>query len=1012
MNSSSNKRLNEKLFELMENLSNIMLKQGEPFRARAYQKAQETILSHTDDIISPEQLKGYPNIGPTIINKIEEFVETGTLKLLEKEKENPINILAEVYGIGPKKAKELVENGITTITQLRENQQKLNDVQKIGLKYYEDILKRIPRQEIDEYKDVFDKIFINSQLTKNIKYEIVGSYRRGAQTSGDIDVIITSNDTDVFIKFIDLLVKNKVITEILSRGPSKCLVIAKHPSSPTYRRVDFLFTSLEEFPFAILYFTGSKIFNTVMRHIALQMGLTMNEHGLYYLQNKEKEQDKKEKVSHKFESEKDIFDYLGLEYKSPEERIDGRAIIQNNKTTTTTITSKDNKNTIIKKNTTLKKKSVLKTETKPKITIENNTNDTKKIIENFKNNGITFLNNLNESQLSSVIKEANDAYYNNTQLLTDNEYDIIKEFIELKFPQNITVKQIGAPVTKNKSILPYKMASMNKIKPDTNALAIWMLKYKGPYVLSCKLDGVSGLYTTEGPTAKLYTRGDGTIGQDISHLIPYLKLPQEKNIVIRGEFIIPKKIFETKYKTIFANPRNMVAGLINQKTVNESVADINFVAYEVIKPIQNPSQQFSYLTSLNTETVLHGSHSTLTNELLSQTLIEWRQKYVYEIDGIIVTDDNIYKREDGNPEHSFAFKMVLTEQITEAKVIDVIWTPSKDGYLKPRVQIEPIQLGGVCIEYATGFNAAFIYENKIGVGAVIEIIRSGDVIPHIRKIICPAVNPKMPSIDYKWNDTHIDVIVENIDSDITVREKIITGFFKGIGVDGLSSGNITRIIQSGYDTIAKILQMEKHDFLKIDGFKEKMATKLYEGIKNKIIEASLLTIMSSSNIFGRGFSEKKLELILNSYPNILISSETKNQKVQMISSIKGMATKTSELFVTNIDAFINFLKDTGLESKLNTSADADADADLEKHFVCDKTHPLFEKTIIMTGFRDINLQNELKEVGAKIGTSVSKNTFLVLSKNGEEEYSSKAEEAKKLGIPLLTLKEFREKYLS
>jgi hypothetical protein len=214
---------------------------------------------------------------------------------------------------------------------------------------------------------------------------------------------------DCFKVWCKLIFEQKLILEILSRGPSKCLVIAKHPLSPTYRRVDFLFTSLEEFPFAILYFTGSKIFNTVMRHIALQMGLTMNEHGLYYLQNKEKEQDKKEKVSHKFESEKDIFHYLGLEYKSPEQRIDGRAIIQNNKTTTTTITSKDNKNTIIKKNTTLKKKSVLKTETKPKITIENNINDTKKIIENFKNNGITFLNNLNESQLSSVIKEASVA---------------------------------------------------------------------------------------------------------------------------------------------------------------------------------------------------------------------------------------------------------------------------------------------------------------------------------------------------------------------------------------------------------------------------------------------------------------------------------------------------------------------------------------------------------------------------------------------------------------------------
>ena len=597
--------------------------------------------------------------------------------------------------------------------------------------------------------------------------------------------------------------------------------------------------------------------------------------------------------------------------------------------------------------------------------------------------------------------------------MTDNEYDIIKEFIEFKFPQNEAIKQIGAPVTKNKTILPYKMASMNKIKPDTKSLQNWSTKYKGPYVLSCKLDGVSGLYTTEETTPKLYTRGDGTIGQDISHLIPYLQLPKISNTVIRGEFIIPKKVFETKYKTNFANARNMVAGIINQKTVNTAtITDIKFVAYEVIKPVLKPSLQMEYLLKLDNtsiETVLHTSHSSLTNELLSQTLVDWRQKYNYEIDGLIVTDDRIYKREDGNPEHSFAFKMVLTEQIMEAKVVDVIWTPSKDGYLKPRVQIEPIQLGGVCIEYATGFNGAFIYENKIGVGSVIEIIRSGDVIPHIRKIICHSTNPKMPTVPYKWNETHIDIILENIDLDDTVREKVITGFFKGIGVEGLSSGNIARIIQAGYDTVAKILKMEKSDFLSIDGFKEKMATKLYEGIKNKISEASLLTIMSASNIFGRGFSDKKLELILNSYPNILISCETKNEKIQMISSIKGMANKTAELFVTNIEEFVSFLKETGLENKLLM----DTLSTSETHLLDkNETHPLFGKTIVMTGFRDINLQNELKEVGAKIGASVSKNTFVVLSKNGEEEYSTKAEEAKKLEIPLLSLKEFREKYLS
>ena len=78
--------------------------------------------------------------------------------------------------------------------------------------------------------------------------------------------------------------------------------------------------------------------------------------------------------------------------------------------------------------------------------------------------------------------------------------------------------------------------------------------------------------------------------------------------------------------------------------------------------------------------------------------------------------------------------MVLSDQIAEAKVVDVIWTPSKDGYLKPRVRIEPINLGGVTIEFATGFNGAFIKDNKIGIGATIEIIRSGDVIPHIKAV--------------------------------------------------------------------------------------------------------------------------------------------------------------------------------------------------------------------------------------------------------------------------------------
>ena len=315
-------RLNEKFIELMEKLADIMLKQGEPFRSRAYQKAQETIMAYPSDIFSPNDLKGKPGIGETIMEKLNEYVQTGTLNILEQEKNNPVNILAEVYGIGPKKANELVDQGITSISQLRENQQLLNNVQKVGLQYYEDILKRIPRSEIEDYKAIFNKAFPTGT---DGKMEIVGSYRRGAKSSGDIDVIITSTSPKVFTSFVDNLIKEKIILHILSRGTTKCLVVAKIPSSDSARRVDFLYTNPEEFPFAILYFTGSKIFNTVMRHIALEKGYTMNEHGIYSLQGKTKK--KGEKIERIFNCEKDIFHFLGLEYKSPIERIDGRIFL-------------------------------------------------------------------------------------------------------------------------------------------------------------------------------------------------------------------------------------------------------------------------------------------------------------------------------------------------------------------------------------------------------------------------------------------------------------------------------------------------------------------------------------------------------------------------------------------------------------------------------------------------------------------------------------------------------------
>jgi NAD-dependent DNA ligase len=1035
-------RYNEQFIDLMEKLSNIMLKKGEPFRARAYQKAQETLMAFPSDITSVEQLKGKPGIGSTILEKLNEYVDTGTLKILEREKNNPVNILGEIYGVGPKKAKELVEKGITTIEQLRERQDDvLNDIQKVGLKYYEDILKRIPRAEVEEYKKLFDKDFEKVVGTdSNSHMEIVGSYRRGAESSGDIDVIITSKTPKVFVDFIDELIKENIILHVLSRGPTKCLVVARLPSSNVARRVDFLYTGPEEFPFSILYFTGSKIFNTVMRHEALQKGLTMNEHGLYKMENKKKG----EKVAVVFKDEKDIFDYLGLVYKSPVERVDGRAVVkigeigetgeigqlqkvkevakveektqQSEKEKPTKLTKTVKKKDITVKKTTVKaKKGQIQGEDQNQNQQTGSRLATLELVNDFKKNGISVLSNLSEKELAEMVVLTNELYRNQEPILTDNQFDILEDFIKDNFPNNDVIKQIGAPIPvgKNKATLPYEMWSMDKIKPDTKALDNWKAKFGGPYVLSCKLDGVSGLYTTEGDEPKLYTRGDGKVGQDISHLIPYLHLPSKKDygghkgFVIRGEFIIPKMVFENKYKKDFANARNLVSGIVNQKTIDEKAKDIHFVAYEVISPDMKPNDQYEYLKKLDIEIVLFenmGSNK-LTNELLSNLLVDWRKNYVYEIDGVIVTDDKIYPRKSGNPEHAFAFKMVLSDQVAESKVVDVLWSPSKDGYLKPRVQIEPIKLGGVTIEYATGFNGAFIKDNNIGVGTVVEIIRSGDVIPYIRKVVVGAEEAKMPSVPYKWNDTHVDIMLEDALTDETVKEKNITGFFRGIGVEGLSSGNIARIIKAGYDSVPKILNMTVEELKSVEGFQLKSATKIHDGIKERIAAASLVTLMSATNIFGRGFSEKRIELIMDAYPDAFNNGISDTEKIKKIAEIKGMAIKTAEAFVAKIDDFLDFLMETDMFYKLIEFEKKRKNKGADVVGVNMEEHPLFGKTIVMTGFRNKELEEKLKSIGAKIGTSVSKNTFLVIAKDKDDE-TGKVLEAKKLGVNVVTIAEF------
>lgn len=1044
-NYSGQKSYNEEFINILGDLSDVMLALGETFRGRSYRNAQESIMKYKERIADPFQLKGLQGVGDTILKKLIEYKETGKILALENAKKNPLITLTQVYGIGPKKAHQLIENGITTIDELRNHPEYLTDIQKIGLKYYEHILEKIPRDEIMEYEMIFSKIMNVFNLNREYDnekghFEIVGSYRRGKMESGDIDVIITHSSNKIYNQFIDALIEHNIILHVLSRGESKCLTLTRIPNRPgKVRRIDFLYSPPHEYPFAILYFTGSKSFNTVMRLKALEKGYTLNEHGISLKENGVKG----ELISDvSFKDERSIFDFFEIKYKFPQERIDGTSVEE--KEVYYKGEPHDTKNEFFENNSKMNgkdksnpKNKTLKIKHKKRIT-------TKLLIERFKKIGTEYLKILTEEELSSMLENANLSYYcDNISLMSDNQYDILREYTQMMYPNN-KIAQDGhksinmhnieddnssmkniSKIEKNKVKLPYEMWSMDKIKPDTDSLNKWKQSFKGPYVVSCKLDGVSGLYVNQSNESKnvtlipqLYTRGNGTIGHDISHLIPYLKLPvsgENNTLAVRGEFIVSKDIFKNFYGK-FSNARNFVAGVINQKHLNPELLasfPVRFVAYELIEPVLLPSQQLKYLKQLGFEVVDYtmigngNGNENLSNESLSSYLLKWRNECKYEIDGIICTNDKIYPRISGNPEHSFAFKMVLSEQVAEAKVVNVLWAPSKDGILKPRVQIEPIILGGVKIEYATGFNGKFIQENRIGIGAIVKLVRSGDVIPHILEVTQSSDEALMPYGDYEhyeWNDNHVDIILKNKNDSSVVKEKNIETFFTTIGVDGLKEGKIKKLVSNGYDTIPSILKMKERDFEKIGGFGKKTSEQLYHSIQNKIGETNVIKLMVATN-FARGIGEKKLNPILKEMPDLLedIKNGTNENKIKRLISIKGIADTTANKIIENIPEFLLFLKETGLEYKLQKNQNNQQDNN------CLKNHPLFDKYIVMTGFRDKVLENKILELGGYSENTITKKTFIVLVKDLEET-TGKAEKARQLGIPLMLPDEFKIKY--
>ena len=630
---------------------------------------------------------------------------------------------------------------------------------------------------------------------------------------------------------------------------------------------------------------------------------------------------------------------------------------------------------------------------------------------------ITYISNLSDSDLDNIIKELSEIYYNTDKpLVSDEIFDILLNTMKERSKNYSHLENQIAPIW---------MGSMNKIKQDCNELDKWKEKYKGNYVISNKLDGISGLLVYNNEKISLYTRG-----KNISHLVKYLNIPEYKtDIIVRGELVISKENF-ILFKDKFSNERNIVSGVVNSKKIDIDILKyIDFVTYQGLRPdIEcNPEDELKILYDYGFKVVRYKLLNNINNEILSEELLKERNESAYLIDGIIVMDNNYYPLiTSGNPKHAFAYKMVLNDQKAESVVKDILWEPSKTGYLKPRIQIEPVILQtennskGVKIEYITGNNAKFIIDNKIGVGSLIELVRSGDVIPKVTKILKDSI-PKMPSESYHWNETEVDIILDNYEQNKTVLLKQIHTFFKVLDIKNISIGIYTKLYDNGYNTIKDLLDIKIEDLLQLKGIKKILANKIYNEIQKTKSNMNLVNLMIASGKFGRGFGKSRIELILSKNPDIIniYYNKPEIEVINIINQIPGFQKKTSSQFVINMENFLSFLKEINIELsdlksneiepiKSNILNEKNKNLEQKSNEIPIK---LFnEKKILFTGFRNKELETFIKINGGKTINNISKDLFLLIIKN-ENTKSKKIDECKKLKISIITLTDFINKYM-
>lgn len=584
------------------------------------------------------------------------------------------------------------------------------------------------------------------------------------------------------------------------------------------------------------------------------------------------------------------------------------------------------------------------------------------------------------------LQEYDDLYYNDgTSPVSDLEYDRLKEKAKKENPDHPYFQRVGSKNFKTGKVdLPFILGSLTKTTLET--IDEFLQGINGPKIVMEKLDGVS-FYVEylDGQVKFSSTRGDGYTGRDITEKAKIFcsNINPRGKIKLRGEAMLIGEIHE---EIGFKTARNGVAGIINRDDGKYCEHIVPFF-YEAIEGIEgNEIEKLEFIRYNIGRTPRYMLLEDNDVGMLLSFLEVSRKYSVYETDGLVISPLN-YEREDVlYPENKVAFK--VNREPIETTVTKVDWKVTRTGRITPIVHVKPVKIQGVTVSKATGFNYDFIITNNIGKGAVVKIVRSGDVIPYITAVEKiadegPAHPIECPSCGKTLFTQGVDLRCNNPLCDESSYYKT-EYFLRTLGAENISYKTLMKL---GLNSPKSCYEVDEWEISSIDGFGMKKAQIVFDEIQSTLSTTpeKLLAAFGIPNVslITAQAIISKMETLENVF----------NATANEFERIEGIGEKTAKNLVENLPNYIElyqFLQENGLTFESRGSI-------------------LRNKVFCLTGKGPMSRPNLIKAIegegGYVKGMSKSVDYLVCADKNTK---SSKAKKARKYGTKIITYDELME----